>query len=177
MQKYALLIQGQGTGCDYTIACNRDFKVFLAEDDDDAKDVARKYYEGRRGGEPGIQSITLLEVSQENELDLDELDAGVFDEPEDDKKVTKEAAKRILAAEKRYAALERKFEALEKRLKAQEERDAAAGAVLAVVKELSGQDPEEVAKESGGNMSVVASNLLFEAVRIKAAQMRAKEKA
>jgi len=174
-KEFALLVQGRGEGCDHTIACNRDFAVFFAKSDDAAMDVARKYYGEMEGGEPGIKSMILLEVVKKSQLDLDELSAGVFEEPEDDKKVVREATKRILAAEKRYASLERKFDALKRQIDEQAEKDHAAGEVLAVVKQLSGRDAIEVAKQSGGNLAVVAGNLLFEAVQIKAAQMKREE--
>ncbi len=55
--RYVALITGAGEGCDYTIACNKDFEVFEAKSDEDARKWAREYWE-----ENGRDRISMIEL-------------------------------------------------------------------------------------------------------------------
>jgi len=64
MAKYVALLTGAGDGCDYTIDCNKTFKVFEAEDDAAAIKRCKQEWEDRggAGGKPRIEQIQLLRV-------------------------------------------------------------------------------------------------------------------
>lgn len=68
--KYVALLVGQGQGCDYTIACNRDFKIFEADTKEAAIAKCREFWEYH--GEPRIEEIHLLEVNTTETLPVNE---------------------------------------------------------------------------------------------------------
>ena len=58
--RYALLIQGKGEGCDYSIACNKDFVILKKGTTlEGAIAYSKEYIEGR--GKDKISSLTLCE--------------------------------------------------------------------------------------------------------------------
>jgi len=56
--RYIALYTGEGVGCDYTIACNKDFEVFEADNDLEA--IAHCKDRWKERSEPGIESIRLF---------------------------------------------------------------------------------------------------------------------
>ena len=60
--KFVALLTGFGDGCDYTIDCNKSFKIFEAENQAEAVEKCKEIYEyyGGSYGEPKIEKIDLL---------------------------------------------------------------------------------------------------------------------
>jgi hypothetical protein len=70
---YAHMI-GTGQGCDYTIGCNTKLEKLSAENDADALREAEELYNGYSGGESRIESITILKVESQVELDIEAIE-------------------------------------------------------------------------------------------------------
>ena len=60
--KFVVLLTGEGGGCDYTIACNKDWKKIEANSVEDAmnqvKDMIAEY------SEPAIEHDELIEIKE-----------------------------------------------------------------------------------------------------------------
>ena len=61
--KYVALYKGEGKGCDYTIACNRDFDVFEAPNDEEAIAKCKEKLDAH--SEPKIGEVRLLAIAEE----------------------------------------------------------------------------------------------------------------
>jgi len=63
--KFVALFKGRGEGCDYTIACNKDFRVFDAENCGQAIEVCKKYWEdhGKSRGDTPVVDIDLYQLT------------------------------------------------------------------------------------------------------------------
>jgi hypothetical protein len=155
--RYALLIEGVGNGCDYTIHCGRDFIVTPEGTTEvEAIAAAQEYFEEHSGDEC-IESIKLLTVTGVKELEL------VLPEQEEEDKPRGPTMRQL------------KQQLYETQKKLEEEKKTTAE-VLSAVRELSGQDPEKLVDRSSPhtqNSSVgnVARNLVYDAVnkRVKKA--------
>jgi len=66
MKNYiALLFGSGGTGCDYTIGCNKDFRKFKAEDDENAIKECKKIWEDfgcSNIGEQGMEYVHIEKI-------------------------------------------------------------------------------------------------------------------
>jgi hypothetical protein len=83
--EYIALIQQKGEGCDYTIACGKDWLFIEAEDDDGAAMRLLSEISENYTGERKLKSATLIKVLASVELpiaefykSLDEENAAVF---------------------------------------------------------------------------------------------------
>jgi NTP pyrophosphatase (non-canonical NTP hydrolase) len=121
-------------------------EIFSAKDVNSAKERAKKQWD-KWDGEEGIHEMLLLTVSEVEEIS--------FEDPV-------KAEKRKLEAT--VAKLQDDYKALKAEL---DDRNASSYELLQMVKELSGRDPILEAKKVKGDISTVAKNLLYEAVRTK----------
>lgn len=71
--KFVTLLTGSGEGCDFTIACNKDFVVFDAVDVREALQKCAKIWEdhGGAGGEPRIEEMLLFSIYEEIHVPID----------------------------------------------------------------------------------------------------------
>ena len=69
---YYALMQGKGEGCDYTIACNKDYIKLESVDLETAKEELKEYLSSEP--EDGYKEVILLECSKEIKK--------IFDQPE-----------------------------------------------------------------------------------------------
>ena len=65
---YALLAKGDGEGCECSIACNKDYMIFEAEDMEEAEAVAAEYIRGH--GKENFEECTIVHFSEYQKLDL-----------------------------------------------------------------------------------------------------------
>jgi hypothetical protein len=106
MSVYWLLIRQEGTGCDYSIACGEKFIQLKAQNEEDALAEAAKtweYYGGDR--ENKIESIKILEVQKEIDLDIDGLVSKAKEAERKCQEKQKEAQEKA-----EYERLKKKFE-------------------------------------------------------------------
>jgi hypothetical protein len=73
MRKFVALITGCGVGCDYTIACNKDFKVQQAEPEEELFNKLMEEYGHTENATdlPTIDSIIIFEVKDSGMVFLD----------------------------------------------------------------------------------------------------------
>jgi hypothetical protein len=70
MAKYCLLLQGAGEGCDYSIDCNKSFKLFEASSEAHALKIAEKLvaeYDSEQ-----MDKALLIEIKKSKTIDLKE---------------------------------------------------------------------------------------------------------
>jgi hypothetical protein len=73
--KYVALFTGKGTGCDYTIDCNKKFEVFEAENHEKALMFCRQVWSDHGGSQGQIEQIDLYVVSESVAVPVKEWDA------------------------------------------------------------------------------------------------------
>jgi len=75
-KQYVALFTGNGEGCDYTIGCNKTWKMITASSKKEAEAKAIDVYweHGGEAGEPGVASIELLEISSSIKIDVDTIE-------------------------------------------------------------------------------------------------------
>lgn len=107
MPKYVALMRGTGEGCDWTIACNKDYLIFEADNRDKAEEKCFSVYESHGGkkGDPAICEIMLFEVTGEKAVDLISYNRKIEEEENNKKQREKEEYER-----EQYERLKKKFE-------------------------------------------------------------------
>lgn len=99
---FYVLLKGEGHGCDYTIACNVDWKKLKATTLEEAKGEVEEICSGH--SEPGIDKAIIIEARQVVEFDV----AG-FHRERHLKRLELEAAKALAREKLQYEELKKKF--------------------------------------------------------------------
>lgn len=89
---YYIFAEGPGEGCDYTIGCNQAFEELEATNMEEAQKAAREWYNDRSS--ESVESMTIIEVSNAIDCDIDGWLKEARDARAARKKVKDEAEKR-----------------------------------------------------------------------------------